>query len=99
MTVCLLGPEIYFKISFKLPNVFESQVHIEKGEKELSVQVDNLLTGSSKAPRRLGIGNVMYVGGLPEQTMDFPEIVVRVRFLSSSSSNLFNDLTCVSHLE
>jgi hypothetical protein len=53
------------------------QVRIEKAEKELIVHVDSILAGSTKAPRRLSIGNVMYVGGIPEHVMDSTEPVVR----------------------
>lgn len=51
-------------------------IRIEKGDKDLSVHVDSILTASAKAPRRLGIGHVMYVGGLPENAVEFPEAVV-----------------------
>uniref|UniRef100_A0A8D8X2U9 Laminin subunit alpha-1 n=1 Tax=Cacopsylla melanoneura TaxID=428564 RepID=A0A8D8X2U9_9HEMI len=52
-------------------------LRIEKADKELSVHVDSILAATSKAPRRLSIGNVMYVGGLPEQAVEFPETVVQ----------------------
>ncbi|KAI5705223.1 hypothetical protein M8J75_013109 [Diaphorina citri] len=52
-------------------------VRIEKAEKELIVHVDSILAGSTKAPRRLSIGNVMYVGGIPEHVMDSTEPVIQ----------------------
>lgn len=51
---------------------------LRKEERKMILLVDSIEPEKTKTPKKINIGSIMYIGGLPENVLTLPESLVSV---------------------
>ncbi|CAA9998731.1 unnamed protein product, partial [Nesidiocoris tenuis] len=73
---------------------------LEKEDRRMTLRIDSIDPEKTKTPKKMNVGNVMYIGGLPETGVQLPNNLVK-NLVSTSISyrrNYFNGYININHL-
>lgn len=56
------------------------QIKLKRVDRILTLYVDKQKMDIKKYPKKLNVGNIMYIGGLPEAGLSLPDVLVSILF-------------------